>query len=102
VLVVCAGEEEYGTPVRTCLYENKTLRGFPTQVTFHKIAIPVKVYELRTGKLVASRKVQIGGASCPRVLRYSYYYTDLGPPSKVYVTASNANVRAGFRSLITR
>ncbi|MEJ3746370.1 hypothetical protein WEI85_24150 [Actinomycetes bacterium KLBMP 9797] len=102
VLVVCAGEEEYGTPVRTCFYENKSLPQFPRAVTFHKVAIPVKVYELRTGKLVANRKVQIGGASCPRVLRYSYYYTDLGPPSQVYVTASNADVQAGFKSLIAR
>jgi hypothetical protein len=103
VLVVCAETEDYGTAVRTCPYENKTFREFPVQVTFHKIAIPVRVYELRTGKLVANRKVQINGRSCPRVLRYTTFLTsDFGPPSQVYVSASKARVRAGFRSLIVR
>ncbi|NUS81707.1 MAG: hypothetical protein HOY75_02875 [Streptomyces sp.] len=101
VLVVCADEEDYGTSVRTCPYENKRFPNFPTDVTFHKIAIPVKVYELRTGKLVADRSVEISGTSCPRKLSYTTYGpTDLGPPSKVYVKASKADVRAGFRSLI--
>jgi hypothetical protein len=102
VLVVCAGEESHGAAVRTCPYENKTFPEFPIYVTFHKVAIPVKVYELRTGKLVASTKVQIGGASCPRVLHYTSYYSDLGPPADVYVAASDADVRAGFRALLNR
>jgi hypothetical protein len=103
VLVVCAGEEDHGTTVRTCPYESKIFTDFPTDVRFHKIAIPVKVYELRTGKLVDRRTVQIGGTSCPRKLRYTTYGpTDLGPPSDVYVHASTADVRAGFRPLIER
>jgi hypothetical protein len=102
VLVVCAGEETYGAAVRTCPYENKRFPEFPTYVTFHKVAIPVKVYELRTGKLVANTKVQIGGASCPRILTYTTYYSDFGPPSQVYVAASDADVRAGFRALLNR
>jgi hypothetical protein len=103
VLVVCADETAYGTAVRTCPYENKTFRQFPTQVTFHKIAISVKAYELRTGRLVAKRKIQIGGKSCPRVLTYTTYFaTDLGPPSQVYVAASKARVQAAFKSLIVR
>lgn len=100
-LVVCAGEKEYGTPVKTCPYENKRLPQFPTNVTFHKIAIPVKAYELRTGKLVIDTKLEIGGASCPEVLEYTTYITDFGPPSQVYVTATDADVRAGFAPLIT-
>jgi hypothetical protein len=72
-------------------------------VTFHKIAIPVKVYELRTGKLVSDTLVEISGASCPKVLSYTYYGpADLGPGSDEYVIASNANVQAGFRYLIIR
>ncbi|KUL23233.1 tetratricopeptide repeat protein [Streptomyces regalis] len=103
VLVVCADDDEDGTAVRTCPYENKTFPQFPRKVTFHKIAIPVKVYELRTGKLVADRKVQIGGASCPEVLEYETYGpTDLGPPSDVQVTESKADVRDAFRPLINR
>ncbi|MEQ4304984.1 hypothetical protein ABNF97_26985 [Plantactinospora sp. B6F1] len=104
VLIVCVGRKEYGTTVRTCPYENKISKRFPTYVAFRKIAIPVQAYELRTGKLVFNSKVQISGASCPRILRYTRYGSliDLGPPSEVYVTASNANVRAAFQSLITR
>lgn len=102
VLVVCADEDDNGTAVETCPYENKLSSLFPTDVTFHKIAIPVKAYELRTGKLVADRKVEIRGESCPDVLSYTYYSVDIGPPSDVYVDASNADVRDAFRSLINR
>ncbi|MEE1939988.1 hypothetical protein V1L54_11350 [Streptomyces sp. TRM 70361] len=103
VLVVCAGEEKHGAAVRTCPYENKLSRYFPTDVTFHKIAVPVKVYELRTGRLVAGRTVQIDGRSCPRVLRYTTYGPAyIGPPSDQYVKASASDIRAAFRPLITR
>ncbi|ONI90040.1 hypothetical protein ALI22I_14135 [Saccharothrix sp. ALI-22-I] len=103
VLVVCAGEAEMGTPVQTCPYENKIFPEFPQDVTFRKIAIPVKVFELRTGQPVADTKIEIGGASCPEVLSYTYYGpTDLGPPGEVHVTASDDDVRAAFGSLINR
>ncbi|WP_255951334.1 hypothetical protein [Streptomyces odontomachi] len=64
----------------------------------------MKVYELRTGKLVAHRKVQISGSSCPSKLHYTtpYGLTDIGPPSDVQVKASDGDVRAAFRSLIQR
>lgn len=102
VLVVCAGSEEYGDPVQTCPYtSNGSLRGFPTQVTFHKIAIPVRAFELRTGKLVAETKVMIGGASCPEKFDYSSYIADLGPPSDQYVLASDNDIRAGFAGLLS-
>ena len=104
VLVVCAGTEEYGATVRTCPYENKLSKYVPIYVKFHKIAIPVKAYELRTGKLVVNTKVQINGKSCPRVLTYTHYsgLIDIGPPSDVYVNASDADVRAAFQSMINR
>lgn len=101
VLVVCADTEDYGTTVETCPYENKTFPDFPDEVKFHKIAIPVKVYELRTGKLLTKRKVQISGASCPQVLHYTYYYTDFGPGDDQYVKASKDDVRAAFRPVLT-
>ncbi|MEK8170715.1 hypothetical protein NKH77_17440 [Streptomyces sp. M19] len=102
-LIICAGEDEDGTSVQTCPYDSKIGTNFPTDVTFHKIAIPVKVYALRTGKLVADRTVQISGGSCPQTLEYTTYGpTDLGPPSDVYVSASKSDVQAGFRSLIKR
>ncbi len=104
-LVVCVDETEAddkGSAVRTCPYEAKNAVGGVQQVTFHKIAIPVKVYALRTGKLVADRTVEIGGTSCPRWLRYEYYLTDFGPPSDMPVKETTADVRAAFEPLIRR
>ncbi|MBD0739559.1 hypothetical protein BGM09_08870 [Streptomyces sp. CBMA29] len=103
VLVVCVGDKDYGTTVTTCPYENKLLPEFPREVKFRRIAIPVKVFELRTGKLVSSRTVQISGGSCPASLSYTTYGTiDTGPPSEVYVTPSTSDIRSAFRPLIVR
>ncbi|WEV26447.1 hypothetical protein OYE22_15485 [Streptomyces sp. 71268] len=104
-LVVCVGETEAddrGSAVRTCPYQAKNAVGGVKQVTFHKIAIPVKVYALRTGQLVADRTVEIGGTSCPRWLRYEYYLTDFGPPSDMPVKETTADVRAAFEPLVRR
>ena len=99
VLVVCAGAEQDGTALRTCPYEREQSPGSIVNVTFHKTAIPVKVYELRTGKLVANRKVQINGESCPQRLSY---WSVLDPPSDVRATPSTTDIRNAFRSLIDR
>ncbi|MFD9957787.1 hypothetical protein [Amycolatopsis sp. NPDC058986] len=103
VLVVCAGKTDYGTAVQTCQYEserNPSLRG---DVTFHKIAIPVKAYELRTGKLVVETTVEISGASCPQTFSAPHFGSgDFGPPPKQYVTASDADIRAAFTSVIIK
>ena len=102
VIVVCAGETEYGAPVQTCPYEGgaNSLLGY-VDVTFHKIAIPLRVFEVRTGRLVASFKLEIGGASCPAILEYrSPGYVDFGPPSQVYVAASVADVQGAFRPML--
>ncbi|MFJ8592338.1 tol-pal system YbgF family protein [Streptomyces sp. NPDC093598] len=100
-LVVCAGEAENGAAVETCRYENKKSRYLPHQVTFHKVKIPVKVYELRTGKRLDPRSVQIGGSSCPSVLRYEYYMYDLGPGDQ-FVSTSKSAVRDAFRPVVGR
>ncbi|QRP47748.1 hypothetical protein [Amycolatopsis sp. FDAARGOS 1241] len=84
------------------MHENKTCPEFPHEVTFPKVAIPVKAYELRTGRLVSDTKIEIGGTSCPRTMHYtSYPSTDLGPPSDLQVEASAADVRAAFAGLVT-
>jgi hypothetical protein len=101
VLVICAGSTEFGAAVQTCPYESKSPLGGSRAVTFHKIAIPVRVYELRTGKVVHDTKVEIGGSSCPPILTYSRSINvDPGPPSQVYVTPSDADVHAPFNALI--
>ncbi|MFD8496667.1 hypothetical protein [Amycolatopsis sp. NPDC059657] len=103
-LIVCVGKAEYGTPVRTCPYTSKgSIRGFPTDVTFKKIVIPIRAYELRTGKLVADTRPEIGGTSCPQTIHYSRssLIADLGPPSEMYVTPSDADIRAAFAAVVS-
>lgn len=106
VLVVCAGEDKNGTSVQTCPYQG----GIPlaggdshTDVTFHDIAIPVKAYELRTGRVVFDGTIEIGGTSCPESVTYTQYdnLIDTGPPSDMYVIASDADVRSAFAPVIT-
>lgn len=96
VVVICADETDYGAPVETCPYTSES--GVSGAVTFHKIAIPMSVYELRTGKLLGRTQVQIGGASCPDVF-YAPTYGG-GPPPQEYVTPAPADVHAGFQGLI--
>ncbi|MCE6995983.1 hypothetical protein LZG04_14390 [Saccharothrix sp. S26] len=101
VLIICAGETELGAAVQTCPYESKSPLGGVRYVTFHKIAIPVRVYELRTGQVVHDTRLEIGGTSCPPILSYtSFTGVDLGPPSQVHVTPSDADVHAPFHPLI--
>ncbi|GGS92259.1 tetratricopeptide repeat protein [Streptomyces chromofuscus] len=101
VAIVCVGESAHGSSVETCPYEARDSGGI-TYVTFHKIAIPVRVYELRTGRLVAKRTIQISGSSCPALLTYYTYGTYDSPPKDQYVTESKSDVRNAFRPLISR
>ncbi|MDQ0714995.1 hypothetical protein QFZ55_004447 [Streptomyces luteogriseus] len=95
VLVVCMGEDTFGHSVETCPYRSES-SGAVWDVTFHKIEIPVKVYELRTGKLVADRKIQIRGTSCPWTM-----YAVEGSDTR-YVDPSKSDVRSAFRPLVVR
>ncbi|MGW0842830.1 tetratricopeptide repeat protein [Streptomyces sp. NPDC002787] len=95
-LVVCMGEQTYGSSVETCSYYKSGSSGASANVTFHKIAVPVKVYELRTGKLVAKRTIQISGESCPWSI-----YTSANSTSE-YVTESKSDVRSAFKPLVVR
>ncbi|QCD57120.1 hypothetical protein [Streptomyces hawaiiensis] len=101
-LVVCADEAENGASVETCAYENDRSEYLPHQVTFYKVKIPLKVYELRTGKRLDPRSVQIGGTSCPSILHYESYGTyDLGPGDQ-FVSTSKSGVRDAFRPVVGR
>ncbi|WP_328748957.1 hypothetical protein OHT57_26265 [Streptomyces sp. NBC_00285] len=95
VLVVCMGEGASGDSVETCPYRSESTDNVG-YVSFHKIEIPVKVYELRTGRLVANRKIQISGTSCPATI-----YTAETTVS-VYVDPSKSDVRSAFRPLVVR
>ncbi|MFJ4469174.1 hypothetical protein ACIP2X_17000 [Streptomyces sp. NPDC089424] len=99
--VVCVGEEDFGTSVQTCPYQSQR-SGTITYVTFHRIAIPVRVYEVRTGKLVSRRTIQISGSSCPAVLSYVTWGDEDNPPRNRYVNDSSSDVRNAFRPLTNR
>lgn len=102
-LVVCAGSSRQGASVQTCPYTSEDSSSPTTDVTFHKIAIPVKAYELRTGKLVYHGTVQISGASCPSTISYSSPIDyDPGPSPDENVKPSTADVRAAFSPVINR
>lgn len=101
VLVICAGQTRYGTPVQTCPYESKLAISDATNVTFHKKKFAVRVYEVRTGRRLHNvSELQIEGESCPAKLYYESYVRPLGPPSQVYVKSSKADIRAAFESLV--
>ncbi|MCT7356684.1 hypothetical protein N4P33_31740 [Streptomyces sp. 15-116A] len=95
-LVVCAGEADFGSAVQTCPYRADDT-GSITNVTFRKIKVPVRVFELRTGKLLSKRTVQIGGSSCPGA-----FFTYGGVPSNKYVTPSGSDIRDAFSSVVRR
>lgn len=97
VLVVCMGEDAYGPSVETCPYRSES-SGALSYVSFHEIEMPVKVYELRTGKVVTQRKVRISGTSCPSTV----YAEEGSGPGPMYVDASKSDVRAAFRPLVVR
>ncbi|MEV5013667.1 hypothetical protein ACIGW1_05890 [Streptomyces sp. NPDC053780] len=94
-LVVCADETEAGDVVETCRYRDHN--GRIGSVRFNKLAVRVKAYALRTGKLVTDRRVQMGGESCPGLLRY---FDSL--PSRMAVTPSAADVREAFEPVVGR
>ena len=98
-LVICAGETAYGAVTETCPYVPTTGGGGTRYVSFHKQKVPVRVYEVRTGRRVTNRALQIGGTSCPQIIRAETY--GLGPGAQ-YVDSSRADIRAAYQPLIVR
>lgn len=100
-LVVCAGAVAHGSVAETCTYLFSGILSGEKDVTFHRIAIPVRVYEVKTGRLITDTTLEINGESCPTVVNYTTYNRlDTGPASDMYVTASEADVHAAFNPLI--
>ncbi|MGW5215652.1 hypothetical protein ACWEQO_31775 [Streptomyces sp. NPDC004051] len=95
-LVVCVGQQGFGSAVRTCAYRSETT-GQTGNVTFRKVSLPVKVYALRTGKRVADRTLQISGSTCPSLF-FSYGVI----PSDKYVTPSKSDIRSAFSPVLGR
>ncbi|WP_371403049.1 hypothetical protein OHA10_34795 [Kribbella sp. NBC_00662] len=102
-LVVCAGEETQGTAVRTCRYTPFIgSGGSDTWVTFYKIQVPVRVYELRTGRLIRTSKLQISGSVCPATITYTTYNGVGFPDTEQDVKPTAATIRAAFQPLVVR
>jgi hypothetical protein len=103
VVIVCAEDAVDGTSLRTCPYRSEKNPQNISDVTFHKVAVPVKVYELRTGRMVSNTRIQIDGPDCPPHITWSTYLTAFDyPPSNHQVVPSNGNVQAAFRYLFLR
>ncbi|MFD3401058.1 hypothetical protein ACFWUU_10295 [Kribbella sp. NPDC058693] len=102
-LVVCAGEETQGAAVRTCRYTPFIgSGGSDTWVTFYKIQVPVRVYELRTGRLIRTGKLQISGSVCPATISYTTYNGVGFPDTQQDVRPTASTIRAAFQPLVVR
>ncbi|MFI6501281.1 tol-pal system YbgF family protein [Nonomuraea typhae] len=101
VLVICAGEMTYGNAVTSCYYEPDRGPRRLYKVTFRMRKIPMRVYELRTGKPVDTTSLQISGTFCPARIHYETDdANDNAPPAKMYVKSSKADVRAAYGLVI--
>lgn len=101
-LVICAGEETRGSAVRTCRYTPFIGSGGPTDVTFYRIAVPVRVFELRTGRLIRTTKVQISGSVCPPTISYTTYNGIGAPDPYQDVKPTTSTIQQAFRPLVVR
>jgi hypothetical protein len=102
-LVICAGEQSRGPAVRTCRYTPFIGSGSSdTYVTFYKISVPVRVYELRTGRLIRTSTVQISGSVCPATISYMTYNGIGAPDTEQDVKPTAATIRAAFQPLVVR
>ncbi|MDT0347281.1 hypothetical protein [Streptomyces litchfieldiae] len=99
MLVICVGDQEYGSVVETCPYESDTSASGYENVTFHTTKLSLRVYEVRTGRRLDTSTVEVGG-HCPHILTYEYYGVDPGPPSDDYAFASTSDIRDAYRPLI--
>lgn len=107
-LIVCAGDDKRGSTVATCPYTSQQT-GKVYSVSFHKINIKVRAYELRTGEKVADRTLEIGGSACPSTIHWTEYNgfggspgddVELGPDPDQYVR--DPDVAGAFHSLVVR
>lgn len=100
VLMICTEPAATGAAVRTCPYFFTGKAG-TVNVTFHKIAIRLKAYELRTGRLVANTTIQISGSACPSSFTFTSYGIGEVQTTKL-VTSTSATVQAAYRPLLVR
>lgn len=103
VLVVCVGPDTSGAATRTCSYRGQSGEGRRYPVTFHKTAVRVKAYEIRTARLVSNRALQFGSGGCSSSITYrTTLGADLGPPRHMDARVTNSDVRIQFQKVIVR
>lgn len=88
VLVICAELSGLGAHVETCAYQGGH------SIAFHRQQIALRVFEVRTGELVDTRTIEIGG-TCPSTV---YYYQT--PPEKMAVESSGSDYIDAYRPVI--
>lgn len=88
-LVVCFGEDDFGTELATCHYEG----GFT--VPHHAQRLELDVYSVRTGREVYSGFIEVGGECQSHT-----YLTDGAAPEKVRVHVDDEDVREAFDNLV--
>jgi hypothetical protein len=102
-LVICVSPKEYGDVVQSCDYDSDARTSvFGTRtVSFHKVAVPIRVVEVLTGRVVADLRVQVTGASCPSVINYTTLgYFDTGPSPDMYVDVPDSTVSTAVRDAL--
>ncbi|MEU5696488.1 hypothetical protein [Actinosynnema sp. NPDC020468] len=100
-VVLCAEAPRDGSVKETCNYLFNGVFSGSKDVSFHRVAIPVRLYELKTGRLITTTTVEIDGESCPAVVKYTTRSVlDTGPASDMTVTPSDADITTAFNSLI--
>ncbi|WP_157441674.1 proline-rich domain-containing protein [Actinoplanes awajinensis] len=102
-LVVCIGDDTRGASVQSCSYRSNFGTGPSYKVTFHKVKVAVKAYEIRTGRVVFNKTMQFGGSSCPSTVSYtSTLGSDLGPPSHMDVKVNAKDVKTQFQKFVVK
>ncbi|AEV86638.1 Protein piccolo [Actinoplanes sp. SE50] len=98
-LVLCVSGDSQGAAVRSCDYGSAGQH----RVTFHKVKVTVRGYEVRSGKQIFSKTLQFSGTSCPHRIEYmTTLGVDLGPPRHMDVKVDANDVQAQFKPLIVK
>ncbi|MCL9760882.1 hypothetical protein [Frankia sp. AiPa1] len=92
--ILCTDNAGYGAAVRTCSYTGSS-NPLGHSVTFHKVAIHARVFDVHTARVITDTTVEISGTSCPQVIFTS------GTESRRFVSPSDGDERAAFQPLIS-
>ncbi|WP_156754516.1 tetratricopeptide repeat protein [Actinokineospora pegani] len=95
-LVLCVRSLDLGPQVDSCDF---TADGVPLLVRYHKAVVSFSLFELRTGKRLASDTVTVDGASCPSTIKVPAHARGR---HDMVVVPSETQVRDAFAPTLTR